>query len=350
MPSHSVLRRWVGIPEDYPLGTYGIEIEAEYPAINSSMQAAMHVALHRSDPGGWAVTGDGSLRAGLEFISIPTQGRLLSDRLNKLYAVAGQEEYGWMSTVRCSTHIHASVLDLTPVQVSCILTAYSLVEPLLYAYCGEDREQGTYCQPWYNTRSSYSTIRFLVDNGWAEDYPPAACKYSGLNVIPMWRLGTLEFRQAPFWLDVSLLDMWWRMIDNLVCRTVDNWDEPGQVLDAYDSMGPLEFCKLVLGTEQVQLISTMLPVPLDVWLSGYDIDLSLRDELAPLLCTYKVTGVWDMPAPSDGEHNPINAFRTWSPYRRAGFDSLSSRIQSMLEDIYHEEDMEESLYEIDEIE
>jgi hypothetical protein len=194
--------RAVPIPSADPSLLYGVELEIE----KVPNWDGMHVT-------GISSVEDGSLRdSGREFITKPMTFSFLSYVLrlffnkNKL----GEANY----SERTSVHIHANCQDLTVEQLGTICLLYQCFEPLLYRWIGGDRDKNIFCVPWGHSNLSYDMVHSLVEK---KDLLAVRrwMKYSGLNLLPLYTQGTIEFRHMGGTCDVERILEWAGIIGSL---------------------------------------------------------------------------------------------------------------------------------------
>lgn len=191
----------VALPNPDPILLYGVELEIEHCEQYDNWRVA-----------GITATEDGSLRNfGKEFITVPMSYSNLAFCLNTFFTKAKLTEENYSE--RTSVHIHANVQDLTMPQVGTICLLYTVFEPLFYAFAGGDRDKNIFCVPWSETSLSQNYITNFVDGGlnsvkrWQ--------KYTGLNILPVFKQGTLEFRHLPGTNDLQRILTWCRIIARL---------------------------------------------------------------------------------------------------------------------------------------
>lgn len=168
----------------------------------------------------WEITEDGSLRrikdgtVSLEIrFKYPLSGLALEKALVYLRKYLSTER-DIVCSLRTGLHVHLDVRDLSITQIKNIFITYLIVEKLLYRYCGDDRENNIFCLPLYKTPEviqrfsldsfqDINTFKNSVDRGW---------KYSGLNLVPIWKKGSIEFRQHSATTNVEEIIYWINII------------------------------------------------------------------------------------------------------------------------------------------
>jgi len=177
---------------------YGVELEIE----------------HASNCREWDIPGidfkeDNSLRHdGIEVVTEPMSLSVLSYTLNRFFEKASLSDYNYSE--RCSVHVHANCRDLTLDQVSVVALLYQVFEHLLFQYAGNDRDKNIFCVPWYETTLTYNIVNSLVKGehhklrNWQ--------KYTGLNLLPLYQFGTIEFRHLAGTCNRSFIVDWCNLI------------------------------------------------------------------------------------------------------------------------------------------
>lgn len=149
---------------------------------------------HHTIPSSFKSTDDGSLKMnGVEFITVPIRVKYLETELNRLFAGFQSAE----ATVRCSTHVHMNVRDMSHESLSKLLIIYSIYERILYRLSG-NRWDNNFCVP---LRNSEERLADAFSQLGKQKLPNHWYKYFGLNLCPIWGgesgkpIGTIEFRQ-----------------------------------------------------------------------------------------------------------------------------------------------------------
>jgi hypothetical protein len=165
---------------------------------------------------GFEATDDGSLRNnGVEFISIPLPKEYLLQCFHDLHATIEYYNREEAFSSRTSTHVHINCRSLEPEQVKNLILLYALYENFFFALCEQGRRDNIHCVPLSETflPNYYSKeLGFLVEK-WH--------KYTALNILPLMKLGTVEFRHLQGTGDTVLFGEWLTALDNLwtLCQT-----------------------------------------------------------------------------------------------------------------------------------
>lgn len=250
---------------------YGIEIEYE---------SAHNVS---TPPTGWEYHEDHSLRGGGEWVlSTPLQ---LNDLEQRLRVACDQlTRQGASHSTRTSIHVHMNVRDLTPAQVHKLVQVCIALDPALFAMTSPQREHNNFALGQAYCGSS--TARLLSSLGLLRinDLPAGArmqsrsamaellssLRYGSINLAPLFRFGTVEFRHMAGTNDFGtilryvrtlsairrrVVDAGFRTADELVCLAqgnVPNW-LPGPLAMAFQESEGLT--RRVAATAEMALIS-----------------------------------------------------------------------------------------------
>jgi hypothetical protein len=196
----------------------GIEVEVENICNPIRNKEALNI---------WDITEDGSLRNwGREFISLPIPAKYARFALDRLME-ALEEENEPQFTSRTGIHIHVNVQDMNINQLVSFVLLYYVTERLLYRFVGRERKNNIFCVPLQNTNyflHIYNAVKInnkeltevIIDDLHAfksiiEEWK----KYLGLNLLPILRYGTVEFRHLYGTRDVDLIVNWINIILSL---------------------------------------------------------------------------------------------------------------------------------------
>jgi uncharacterized membrane protein len=185
----------------------GIEVEVEGVYKSVGVCPLMNFYL-------WANIEDGSLRnAGREFVSLPLKGNQIPFAIDTLYATLNKDKkcLGHDFSSRTSTHIHMDFKDDSYETLANMLLLYFFVEPLLYKYVGGDRDKNIFCVPLNDCskiKLFHDLFKSLEQNGNISNYSNQWSKYTGLNLLPLHNLGTIEFRHLTGCVDKTKVLNW----------------------------------------------------------------------------------------------------------------------------------------------
>lgn len=194
------------LPEQY----LGVEIEVEHIPYPDRIR-------ERCDYSFYHITNDGSLRNnGVEIITKPTQARCIETLLRAIYAALPQKAD---FSPRTSIHVHMNIRDLTFSELTGVIYTYIAVEKLLYNFVGTGRNKSIFCVPIQETDLPMCLPNFLGTKntrhlGWF--------KYTGMNLLPISKLGTIEFRHLHGTHDVGLILKWISILQHIFAYAKNN--------------------------------------------------------------------------------------------------------------------------------
>jgi hypothetical protein len=151
----------------------------------------------------WDCKEDGSLRNnGREFVSHPLSGRMIDYALHELGAVlSAYSKRSWSH--RTSIHVHQNFSTMREQQLMGYTMAYVLFEELFYKMVAPFRAANAFCYK-ATAMDPVQFVRIQDTN-----------KYCGLNLAPLKRQCTVEFRQMHGTDDLTLLRRWIQLIVKL---------------------------------------------------------------------------------------------------------------------------------------
>lgn len=167
----------------------------------------------RHDPESYCIGGvvyhpDGSLRNnGAEFVTQPMTYENTEAVLTRFFELGKFNENNYSE--RCSVHVHMNVGDITEEHLRTFLAVYASHERALFEWIGDNRKHNIFCVPWYETNmgvglaESFASIKQKTKN-WM--------KYTALNLLPIWRQNTIEFRHMAGTHNLKRILTWVRMI------------------------------------------------------------------------------------------------------------------------------------------
>lgn len=215
-----------------PNRTFGIEIEAtrlQYSqavdAIEDAGYDARSEGYHHDVTPYWKVVEDGSIdgRSPFEAVSPVLRGedgileaRTVARALNRAGAQVNRS---------CGLHVHVDVSDFTPTELATIVLRYSRFLNDIDTWMPRSRRNGN--NEWCRSISEWANI--LDERNRLDDYDihlqdlthNQPGRYSLLNLMPLSRQGTIEFRQHGGTLNPSKIENWVRFLLYFVetCRT-----------------------------------------------------------------------------------------------------------------------------------
>ena len=167
---------------------------------------------------------DGSLRNdGMEFITRPMTYSFLAYTLEKFFKKAqlGDRNY----SERTSVHVHANCQDLTLEQLTSLVLLYQVFEKLLYRFIGEDRDKNIFCVPLCETNITFQNFGNLARNTEINSNVLGLrkwMKYTGLNLLPLFDKGTVEFRHMGGTCNSARILNWCNLIGRMFVFAKEN--------------------------------------------------------------------------------------------------------------------------------
>jgi len=194
----------------------GLEVEVERVETSSSLGNTIEGSL-------WTNTEDGSLRNnGREFVSLPIRGDLIPASINFLrnFLEQSPSTRGYEFSDRTSVHVHMNVQDCTVDELLSLLYLYTLVEPILYEYAGRARFDSIFCVPITESHLDNRLVKVINElkkpkSNSVIEHINSWMKYTGLNLLPLLRYGTIEFRHLNGTLDNKRLMTWINLLLSL---------------------------------------------------------------------------------------------------------------------------------------
>ena len=195
---------------------YGLSLMSTHHALP---EAPMFVGLeceiegirahNRAEAIGFHVTNDGSLRNnGYEYISQPLIPETAIAAFRALHGTIDCRPDIKFSN-RTSIHVHANCMNLESATIRNIVLWYALYEELFFLMCDPDRRNNIHCvalTETYLPSLYHHTLGNLVSR-WH--------KYTALNLKPLAKYGTIEFRHMQGHDDPELLRQWLSAITGL---------------------------------------------------------------------------------------------------------------------------------------
>jgi hypothetical protein len=289
----------IAIPDDRLVG---IEIEVENcPGLHLYEAEDGHKKVATECPK-WYFVKDNSLRNnGAEFVSIPLPVSKVAGAVEALFRdVQDAYKMKWRGSIRTGIHAHINVRDFEALHLQNLSVTYPLLEPALFDYVGREREECIYCVPWYRAQDDAKLAAVYLADPTSKNLfnrlrnmANRLSKYSALFYAPITRIGTVEFRHAPTWLEQDRIVRWVNICESIVSYA-RKAESPQAVLNAYDTNPmkffddathghldvPRNFQRMVERTGSDLLAASLFPEVLPEW-------VRIFDKYMPLQCTTK---------------------------------------------------------------
>jgi hypothetical protein len=163
---------------------------------------------------GWMTVRDGSLRDGKEYVLRDPSGAVgvkgyLANVKESFAANRTKPEY----TFRTSTHCHVNVSNLTLEQTKTIVMLYYLFERQYTEFCAKHRVGNRFCLRLRDAEAIVSQLREFIRYDRLPNNDSG--KYCALNIVPLGRQGTIEFRTLEGTDDWERIHLWVRALIRL---------------------------------------------------------------------------------------------------------------------------------------
>lgn len=229
-------------PEHFKDRLVGIEIEVENaPGILlTDPEAPTRPPLVGATE--WSAIKDGSLRNnGAEFVSFPMPVSRVESAVKSLFSFKTAHKMAWAGSVRTGIHVHVNVRDFDQAGLQNFLVTGTLIEPALFGFVGKDREECIYCVPWYRAPGDAKHAAYLLAPSQTSPFcnrlghmTQSLAKYSSIFMAPITRIGTVEFRMAPTWMDEEKIVKWANICERVVSYAKCSPDYK-TIIDSYDN-------------------------------------------------------------------------------------------------------------------
>lgn len=158
----------------------------------------------------WTIKPEGSIRNGFEIVmQRPLFGKQLTSAIDDIYLVLNKLPF--TTSTRTGIHVHLDISDMLLEQFIKMCAAYALVEPHLFLWEGNNRQDNVFCVPWWQSTVAADLLKDLyrgtspIDNSHINRQ---RYKYSALNLCSLSKFCTVEFRHLRTSLDKNRLLEW----------------------------------------------------------------------------------------------------------------------------------------------
>lgn len=227
----------------FPNGHIGIEIELE-----GSLYG------HGARLKNWTVKPEGSLRnGGMEYVLRNPANIADMDAVYKEFdMLMGNSKP--LATIRCSTHIHVSVLDFTLTQIYNAMIAWYFLENLLVRTQPSNRQGNLFCLRLSDAEEIAISIKDSLDyNDGIYTFHPERNRYAALNLCAITKFGSFEFRFLEAMTSSKDIDRWVKILYRFV-NTAKNFT-PETLLQMYEEKTALDFIGTLIGHEYVPYVT-----------------------------------------------------------------------------------------------
>lgn len=236
-------------------GTFGLELETESLVPYALDVPARHAEYNFPEPfrlKDWKIVEDHSLRNfGYEYIltkplSLANTWKALKewdDKVKEQKIVFLQDRHS------TSVHVHVNFQDETFKTLGNYVTLFTLFEEVLVQFCGKERRSNFFCMTTKYaeglTKQFQSFFEKIekADQGAFINLNPDLSKYSSLNIVPLYRQGSIEVRTMRGVTDVATIYKWVGMLNSLL-EFARRDLTPIDIINSWRQEGMLLFCDI----------------------------------------------------------------------------------------------------------
>lgn len=219
-------------------GDYGLEIEVEGEDLPNNLPSNY-----------WRIDADSSLRGeSYEYVTpIPFSLEKIGEALNILEERYREDDSIIKDSVRAGVHVHMNVQSFTINQLFTFIVAYYLFEEVLVHWCGPDREGNHFCLRHSDAEIIVFALEEALQSRKLKNLNTDNLRYSSLNVISLFKYGSLEFRAMRSTRNLNEIYTWVKIIDELK-HTSLSFNNPAEMVMSMSAGGELGFLKLMFPT------------------------------------------------------------------------------------------------------
>jgi hypothetical protein len=216
-------------------GKFGVEVELEGDELHSAPSAR-----------GWRYESDGSLsEGGIEAVlRHPLDKEEAKQALGRLYTTI-QEHANIRDRQRAGVHVHLNCQQYTLNQIFTTITAYLLLEDLLMEWCGDMRKGNHFCFSASDAETIIFALRSAVMNRNIYELQTDEIRYASLNVMSLFRYGSLEFRGMRTPNEPEPIMEWIDILDELTTNAL-KFSNPQDLIQAASGYEEERFLELLV--------------------------------------------------------------------------------------------------------
>jgi hypothetical protein len=218
----------------------GVEFEFE--------NVKLGLPIEEPAAGFWVAKPDGSLRGnGMEFVlREPLFGEDLYTAVKWLCEWAAKNNFE--CNYRTGLHVHIDVRNMDEDELISMLVYYALYEKVIFDWVGDDREGSNFCMPFYIAELVLEDIvRALRANDQMREMAKKIDRYAGLNVNPLSKFGSVEWRHLQTTTDFERVLTWINICQSFKKYARKNALKPTELLAELSSKSPEGLFLAILG-------------------------------------------------------------------------------------------------------
>ena len=198
----------------------------------------------------WRVERDGSLRGDdtAEYVTVAPMSREgIKNALDVLDAFYVKNQSVVNESIRAGVHVHLNVQHKTPLELMTFITTYYIMENYFVHWCGKGRIGNHFC---LRAEDAEYLVNQFLKVGQTRDWRhlnTEEIRYSALNLLSLFKYGSVEFRTMQGTRDLNKIMTWVDMIDQLD-KASAQFKNPVDVIHALSDMnGPERFAREIMG-------------------------------------------------------------------------------------------------------
>ena len=240
-------------------GDYSYELKSDLVGVEVEVENVLYINPNLM-LGFWIMDEDGSLRnRGREFKTHALKLKYIEPALKLLLEPGLGLNKDVDFSHRTSIHVHMDVRGMTASQLLGLVMTYITVENILFKYAGAQRRSSVYCVPIIETNllanldlGNWHNFSATITDYWR--------KYTALNLLPISKQGTIEFRQLPGTANVNQILIWIDLLYKLKLYAYQNPFERiiEQISELNTTSEYSKFIKQVFGDLSNYLVTTSL--------------------------------------------------------------------------------------------
>lgn len=221
------------------LGEIGLEFEIEGENLPSSGKLARVVG--KTTGSQWTSKSDGSLRGeSLEYVlSRPCNIDEVATMVEGLYKAFVDNGTELKLSNRCSTHVHVNMAGAKVNDITSAIALWTAFEEPLTLWAGEERVNNHFCLGAKDCNAgTVSAWRSFLRSG-RRDFNDNL-KYSALNILTLYRFGSLEYRAMNGTEDAQRAIDWTKFVHSLTRYASDKFANPATMAYSMSEKGGRE--------------------------------------------------------------------------------------------------------------
>lgn len=200
----------------------------------------------------WEAVPDHSLRDGIEYVSNrPLKKEEAIKAVQDLKKIFNNRKSIPSYSFRTSTHVHVNYTDASHNQILNAIITSMLLETVLVNNCAPSRIGNRFCLRLIDAEGIVDTLKELFTSFNGRNFSRTRymdnneAKYCATNLVPLFTLGTIEYRALQGTMDTETIEPWLDALSNIKEYALESEDCMSIYLDA--SLNTSEWARKVLG-------------------------------------------------------------------------------------------------------